>query len=220
MSEDRGIVDWTVLFVPVSQSILCWWTVFFYPAQFNLTWPSAQLVPVYPWLIYPSLSLTEALSQHPSLTAGFITTPLLRNFQSCSTASRINSKSLSLALKALCDLVPICYSGLFCRAASIVRPVTILSSKRWQILCRKTTQGRPCLDRCSWQREWLCERSNCLLSFLFPHALLFGQHTRDSDNLQMEPGPFQLFTTGGWAVKSQMGLVEMERPWQPADLAS
>lgn len=24
-----------------------------------------------------------------------------------------------------------------------------------------------------------------------------GQHTRDSDNLQMEPGPLQLFTTGG-----------------------
>lgn len=55
--------------------------------------------------------------------------------------------------------------------------------------------------------------NGCLLFSLFPCS-------RESDNPQMEPGPLQLFTTGGWAVKSPVSLVGMEHPWQPADLTS
>lgn len=81
-------------------------------------------------------------------TLGLLQLSCSETFQSCSMASRINSKSLSLAFKALCDLVPACYLGLFCRAVAVVRSETILSSKRWQIPCRRTTHAWPCLDSC------------------------------------------------------------------------
>lgn len=119
-------------------------------------------------------------------------------------ASRINSKSLRWAYKALCDLVPACYLSLFCRAAAMARSETILSSKWWQIPCRRTTRAWPSLDRCLWQKEWLWERSNCLLSSLFPHTLLFPGR----DNIP------EIVTTSQWSQTPFSCLQQVAELWR------